>query len=73
MDDLMSDLAWFDVIVGGNCEWWSIGGSLDGSDDFWRWSRRGCLSRRVNKGGGRGREFVGEDIGSDGRHVVGRV
>ena len=70
MDDLASDFAWFIVIVSGDGEGWSVCRLFDGSGDFWWWSRRGHLGRRVNEGGGQGGEFVGKDIGSDGRHIV---
>ena len=53
LDNLTSDLAWFDIGVGGEHEGWSVGGVLDGGDDgLWRWSRRGCISGRVDEGSG---------------------
>ena len=73
MNDLASDLAWFFIIVDGDGEWRSVCRSFNRSGDFWGWSRRRCLSGRVDEGGGRGGELVGEDVGGDGRHVVGEM
>ena len=70
LDDLASDLAWFDVVISGNGEGWPVGRSFSGSGNFWGWSRRGCLDRRVDESGGRGRELMGKDVGGDGRHVM---
>ena len=71
LNNLASDLALFNFKVCGNGEGWSVVRSFDGRGVGLRGRHvRGRFEGVFDKGGGRGREFVGEGTGGDGRHSV---